>query len=1421
MPFIVEIIIGIATNILSTKLLGTADKKSIEKLLKDPAAKLTDSARSFCRSENISEPLCDAVLERAGQCVADARFSLDDLETVQFDVGRVLEQLRKKQVYTTSLSKTGGEEQHLFKRFVEETVRLLCRELPRFDVIHRETSVKAGQAAQEHHETSSRQLEDLIREVHTMHESQQIDVEVRDSLHSVFQRSVQDIRQLIDSDSLVEAETKTGALLNDLGTHFRRLSAGDHAEAFAVAASLYAYKGNTETADAMVKEAESRDSDNPRVLMVSAKVLALHKDYQGALAKLEGLNGENARILRIAIKHELGTSGDLLVDIQALEQSDTEEAHSALASYYMTTGDFSEAAKHARSAVELQPNSHNLWMLGYSLIAHMLERRYGRDYQLRNIAIFAPTEQEMEQIREARGYLSRSVEIAKDQLGPTDNRTIERKLHLLQCLALYDEDAAIELALAMLRENPSNFEAARYLLFAGRVADAVAILEKVDQSNLEHESDACTLAGILTKSEQPARALDILLVWRDQHRIEDDYHYTYLLCRLYRILDQPQQALNEIRSFGRRNGITIEQRKLVASHFAETGYKQIAENTVDRILEVDDSADNVLFAWATLEKVSDPARTTDLLTKLTGLAPKREFYVQLIKHLFHLEDYTSIIKAVANARASGLTDRSFDKAEAMALYYLGDYAVAEPVLRETFEKQESDGWIEQGLGANLAMCSFITGNDKLAIHVLVKLTEQPDAIPEAYAALIDYYDRIGRYEDAYDQAQAASARFPSSERARASEVMQGMSAGYMSEAIKKMESFAADFPESKIIFNMKSDDGPEYIAAFRDRQQQMWDMYQRGDVPRAFVPDFSRFAMALSWTMCLEANTNTEAFPKPPTYVASGSSAIQPGIASDATTREVVLDYTAMLSMQSAGILEQVFGALESVYYPPQLLAVLLYEIQRLSSAGFHIDRKIAVDKLVTAGSVLATDWPGDWAAVRAELDRNYDAADIGLVNALELWFAHEMDGYYLDEYLLENPHMDTSNLPPDVEVRIVTIRDLVYLLRGKLSGVQNERAVQYIEQFGCASKVRTGDRSGDLSIDRPLVVNLTTLESLHDMGILDEVAAAYKGRISLSPFAVEDLRSRLREAQSCENAKACVEAIQRAVIRCDRAKVVRLGVADKALQLDDVDAYSQLGLMFSAANAALKTNTALIADDRAVQRLSAGSLRRGTTLALLSQLLNTEAISDNKYEECYLKMLQWNCLFLPLDEFVVGRVLARTPIDSKDARLIANYYDGAFGDPGLSAVPYSTGSIDSEAFRYYVECNKTLIRVLLGLWSNPEINRGHKVAASELLRDALWRKPEQLLRHFSGRELADSLRTVWHVRLLLSLQQEESSVAVEFLKWYIPEWLNPEAVSRTSIAADLASGPTDTLDDLVPRAEKLRERLSGILPAEILGVCQ
>lgn len=61
MPFIVEIIIGIATNILSTKLLGTADKKSIEKLLKDPAAKLAiPRVRSAGRrtSPNLYATLC-------------------------------------------------------------------------------------------------------------------------------------------------------------------------------------------------------------------------------------------------------------------------------------------------------------------------------------------------------------------------------------------------------------------------------------------------------------------------------------------------------------------------------------------------------------------------------------------------------------------------------------------------------------------------------------------------------------------------------------------------------------------------------------------------------------------------------------------------------------------------------------------------------------------------------------------------------------------------------------------------------------------------------------------------------------------------------------------------------------------------------------------------------------------------------------------------------------------------------------------------------------------------------------------------------------------------------------------------------------------------------------------------------------------
>ncbi len=1421
-----EIFTGIITkvfiNLSSAYIFGVIEKWKIDNILKYPLQRLVDTINNFWRSESISESVSEAILQRVGDCIFELRITIDDLLSVHFDSDLVIEEIKKRRIYNTHLQQIESETQHLFERLIKETIILICQELPRIESIHRNASIRAAQDAQEHYKTTDNQnkrtdnqLSEIIAKISEVSANQRETAELENSLHSVFQQQIKEIRKLINTDSLSQAEASVQTLLDSVLIVFKPLSLSDHSEAYAVAASLYTYKGDIETADAYLKEAEKMDPNNSRVLMIAAKLLAIHEDFDSALEKLAELDTENAQILKFAIKYQMGSATEYTDIIDELKQSKTSQAYVALASYYMSECDFNNAVEYARLAVNSEYNSHNYWMLGYSLVARMLERKYGHNHGFNNLATFIPTETEILDIKEAEENLNKAVEIAKDQLGPKDNRTIEREIHLLRCLTLYKQDAAEDYALKMLKDNPQNFEAARYLLYAGRIPDVVAVLGIIDPSELTNESDTRTLASILMEAGEVEKGLDTLIKWRDKHSIIEDYLYTSLLCRLYRILKQPQQAQDEISNFGNRIGHNIEQRKLVASHFSEIGMKLVAEDTVNEILETENNADNFLFAWVTLEPISDPQLIKEILLKLAALAPKKEFYILLIKHLFRLHDYTTIIDTVNAIKTLGLSDKSFDKAEATALFYLGDYTSAEPILTDVYKNQKSCGWMEQGLAFNLVMCDFALGKDESAIRIISELKEQQDVMPETYAVLIDHYDRVGLYQKAYEVSKEYALKFPTDERARASEIFHAMTLGYMMEASTKMQAYTNDFKESKIIWKIPVNDGPEYIASINNNHQKVWGMYQQGNLPRSFQNDFSRFAMAYDWAL----NTSNENYQKPPVYMTSYSQVASSNFDTAVIRKGIVLDYTSLLTLQSAGLLQKTLDAFEVIYYPPHLLTILLLELQKLSSVGRHVDQKKEVERLINTSCISTWEFSETWDEINAKLEQYYDSKNLGQLTAIRLYIAEHINGYYIDEYLLDNLHLDATGLQATTEKIIVTIRDIVNLLwdNKKLSGVNYNNAIQYIEKYGGDSKTRSGNRSEELSLDAPVIASLMTLETLCDIGILNELASAYKGRLFVAPFDVTELNSRLYEVEISRQAKETVESIRRTIIQCDKAKVVHLDMVDKVYVPDIIDEYSLTGLWYEAVNVALKKDTVLISDDRTTHRLEDTNLHRATTLNLIN-ILRDSTITGDEYENAYISMLRWNCLFIPVDEFVLNRIFARIPVPNRDATLVAEYYDMAFQEAGLSAEPYSPGSIDSEAFRFYVNCNNTLTRVLNNVWTNPDLIKEHKLSASIYIRDSLWRKPEHLLHYFPEEELTESLQALWHVKMILGLEHGEPGVVSDLLNWYLSEWITPEITGESSILVNLKFNSSNTVVDIVSHARELKQQLSSIVRKELLA---
>ena len=1228
------------------------------------------------------------------------------------------------------------------------------------------------------------------------------------TVRKLLRQKIRELDDLVRSEDLTRADIKAQTLLDDLASSFSGLPQEDRAEALAGIAGYYAFAGNSKRAQEIVLDAESLSRDHPRVRMASAKILALAGKHEEALRRLEGLDKENAVILGLAIRHEMGDSD--LPEVTALESSDTPEAHGALASHYLATEQMALSEKHARKAVKKSPTSHNLWMLGRILVRRTLAERYGNPYPHFHLATFVPSEKESRRLAEACDYLQNAVTAARSSLSTTDPRTKERELCLLECLTLYDEHKAVELAIELLKKDPTNFRAAGYLLYKGEYQREFELLQHVDISEIDDDTSAMTLAGALMESGHPDKARDALVAWGEANTVIDHYRWTQLLARANRALGNEDEAADIIESFRSTHGQTDEYDKLLATHLAETGDRNGAESLVDRIVERHPDKDNLLFAYATLEGVSQPGKLIGYLHDLTKLSPRREFYYELIVCCFKAQDYQGVLQSVRAARANNLSDAAYDKAEGTALYFLGNFAEARSFLRSAYEAQKLGIWFDHQLGTNLATCELLLGDEEAFVKVSGELLERPDVTPDVYRGLLHHYSRIGRDEKAYELAKSAAARFPNDEAARSWEVFYATPCGHTEEAAAAIQRFVVDFPHSHAIMRMTPEEGIACLRSAHERQNQIWKMYQQGDIPRVFHTDFSRFALVFDWIAATGAVGHTGNAGRPPTYVSPATDHITPGHDQDPSETGAVLDYTCMLTLQSLGLLETAVSAIGTVYYPTELLVALLEEIRRVSSISPDRDeRAIVIDNLVNRKAILVQEEISDWGSISSLLKERYLLDHIGAHAAVNLWFAHEVGAYYLDEYLLDNPHMPVPDgWPENLIDGMISIADLVEHLwdKGTLSSALRQRVTKRIQRYGCTSKARPPRLAGEWSPDKGIVVNLTTLETVTELGLLHDLLAAYDGRIWLPLAGYHELKGRLAEAVTNTLSKTHLEAIHGLVTKSPHMMPVSLTTAERSFSIGGAEEHHHIGLMSETVCVATSRGIVLYADDRAIRRLQVDGLVTASTIHLLGYLYDAGQITAEQYEESYLKLLQWNCLFVPLDANVLIDILSRSPVRSKDSCVVSRYYKSAIQDAGLSKSPYTAGRPESDALAFYNNYTASLANVLALIWANDSLSDEHKIEVSNFIHKEMWQEPEAVVATADGSEEAEIIRILWHVRLVEIVGGANEDLPGSFAGWYFSKWLKPD-IDRSTLGISGPSSATHVSgSDIVTWAKQTKQ---------------
>ena len=254
-----------------------------------------------------------------------------------------------------------------------------------------------------------------------------------------------------------------------------------------------------------------------------------------------------------------------------------------------------------------------------------------------------------------------------------------------------------------------------------------------------------------------------------------------------------------------------------------------------------------------------------------------------------------------------------------------------------------------------------------------------------------------------------------------------------------------------------------------------------------------------------------------------------------------------------------------------------------------------------------------------------------------------------------------------------------------------------------CTKETTVDDAHPELVQFQRILVELSTLETIASMGLLDAVVQFYK--VAITPNARLDVRQRLEAIQDQEETLSWHFDLWNQIRRDGRFKFIRSSVpaSMSAKRGDAKDHLSLLGCF-----AAQELGIPLLADDRVCQALALTNRPNvehpsfGTD-AFISALAESGQQDEAKAAECIRQLMQWRYRFVLPSAAILKALAAQYRMNPPGQALheVAEYVHDCMRDTGLFGGPEKTALKDSMATRLYLRWVTTTADFLVEVWND------------------------------------------------------------------------------------------------------------------------
>lgn len=428
-----------------------------------------------------------------------------------------------------------------------------------------------------------------------------------------------------------------------------------------------------------------------------------------------------------------------------------------------------------------------------------------------------------------------------------------------------------------------------------------------------------------------------------------------------------------------------------------------------------------------------------------------------------------------------------------------------------------------------------------------------------------------------------------------------------------------------------------------------------------------------------------------------------------AAGQAVVMDYSALITLHSLGLLPAAVGYFGTVQIPASYRATVLGDTEKLRPHQLSQRTSLEAIDAKMRGGMIGVD--------------NAEAAVVGRL--------------VVDEY----------GGPAHSALGLIHIKQALEKA-GRLTEVQDKEfeRICHREPVDAAHTLQVGDR---------LSAELSTLRTLAASGLLDVVCSAFPD-MTISASDQHRLRSEMRGYEYAQRTLQVHEELWQMVTNDSRIISTAAPVlADESAEAErSEDDESEGILAVDALRLAEASRLPLCVDDRVCQnmalraRLHDPAAAFGSDCVLLA-LLEANLVTQVQAADAFLRLVTWRYRFL-VPSFGIWRAILRTR-SRHDLLRVGRYLHDAVADPGL----FGGMELDVQppvpmGWKYFQECLDHLVHFVSSLWlDDPKADEGQASALTEmLLSECLPGVPNCLAQY--GDSPADTISSMVLRRALL-----------------------------------------------------------------------